>query len=128
MEEDKSHFLNIPNPLFPNASPTTKWAEASPEDQSLPSSCSTPPPHHPPLCFAEIERLWRVREQTPEIHPSQSEATADTLQRALQGRSRNPKLSRGLGGAVPLSPEPHSGGNVFNGLGRVEEESRPAAY
>lgn len=47
---------------------------------------------------------------------------------ALQGRSRNPKLSRGLGGAVPLSPEPHSGGNVFNGLGRVKERSGPAAY
>lgn len=41
---------------------------------------------------------------------------------------RNPKLSRGLGGAVPLSPEPHSGGNVFNGPGRVEERSGPAAY
>lgn len=33
------------------------------------------------VCCAEIERLWRAREQTPEIHPSQSEATADTLQR-----------------------------------------------
>lgn len=29
----------------------------------------------------EIERLQRARVQTPEIHPSQSEATADTLQR-----------------------------------------------
>lgn len=33
------------------------------------------------VCCAEIERLQRAREQTPEIHPSQSEATADTLQR-----------------------------------------------
>lgn len=47
---------------------------------------------------------------------------------ALPGRSRNPKLSRGLRGTVPLSPEPHSGGNVFNGLRRVEERSGPAAY
>lgn len=33
------------------------------------------------VCCAEIGRLWRARERTPEIHPSQSEATADTLQR-----------------------------------------------
>lgn len=33
------------------------------------------------VCCAEIERLRRAGEQTPEIHPSQSEAAADTLQR-----------------------------------------------
>lgn len=33
------------------------------------------------VCCAEIERLWRAGERAPEIHPSQSEAAADTLQR-----------------------------------------------
>lgn len=33
------------------------------------------------VCCAQIERLRRASQETPEIHPSQSEATADTLQR-----------------------------------------------
>lgn len=41
---------------------------------------------------------------------------------------RNPKLSRGLGGAVPWRPGPHSGANIFNGLRQEPGRARPPAY